>query len=95
MMTGRVTTDREVVIELEVVGSDRAKGKVEAVMDTGFNGYLILPSDLSTASNFNWRAIDVLPSATAIRWCWIAILRTWCGMTRNVKYLSCKPKADR
>ena len=51
MMTGRVTADREVVIELEVVGSDQAKGKVEAVMDTGFNGYLILPSDLVNRFN--------------------------------------------
>ena len=46
MMTGRVTANREVIIELEVVGSNQMKGKVEAVMDTGFNGYLILPSDL-------------------------------------------------
>ena len=46
MMTGRVTANREAVIELEVVGSNQTKGKVEAVMDTGFNGYLILPSDL-------------------------------------------------
>ena len=46
MMAGRVTANREVIIELEVVGSNQMKGKVEAVMDTGFNGYLILPSDL-------------------------------------------------
>ena len=46
MMIGRVTANREVVIELEVVGSNQTKGKVEAVMDTGFNGYLVLPSDL-------------------------------------------------
>lgn len=46
MMTGRVTANREMVIELEVAGSNQTNGTVEAVLDTGFNGYLILPSDL-------------------------------------------------
>ena len=46
MITGKVTSNREAVIELEVVGSNRRKEKVEAVIDTGFNGYLTLLSDL-------------------------------------------------
>ncbi|MBT9149622.1 MAG: hypothetical protein DDT28_01057 [Dehalococcoidia bacterium] len=46
MITGKVTANREAVIELEVVGSNQRKEKVEAVIDTGFNGYLTLPSDL-------------------------------------------------
>ena len=45
MMTGRVTANREAVIELEVVGSEQRREKVEVVIDTGFNGYLTLPSD--------------------------------------------------
>ncbi|MBT9161314.1 MAG: hypothetical protein AAGB97_09515 [Dehalococcoidia bacterium] len=40
MITGKVTANREAVIELEVVGSNQRKEKVEAVIDTGFNGYL-------------------------------------------------------
>ncbi len=46
MITGKVTSNREAVIELQLVGSNRRKEKVEAVIDTGFNGYLTLPSDL-------------------------------------------------
>ncbi len=46
MITGTVTANREAVIELEVVGSNQREKKVEAVIDTGFNGYLTLPSDL-------------------------------------------------
>jgi clan AA aspartic protease len=46
MITGKVTANREAVIELEIVGSNQRKEKVEAVIDTGFNGYLTLPSDL-------------------------------------------------
>ena len=46
MITGKVISNREAIIELEVVGSNRRKEKVEAVIDTGFNGYLTLLSDL-------------------------------------------------
>jgi clan AA aspartic protease len=46
MITGKVTANREAVIELEIVGSNQRKEKVEAVIDTGFNVYLTLPSDL-------------------------------------------------
>ena len=34
------------LIELEVIGSNQKRENVEVVIDTGFNGYLTLPSDL-------------------------------------------------
>ena len=34
--------NREAVIELEIFGSKQRREKVEAVIDTGFNGYLIV-----------------------------------------------------
>ena len=46
MITGKITTNREAIIELEVIGSNQRTEKVEAVIDTGFNGYLTLPNDL-------------------------------------------------
>jgi clan AA aspartic protease len=46
MITGRITVNREAVIELEVIGSNQKREKVEGVIDTGFNGYLTLPNDL-------------------------------------------------
>ena len=46
MMTGQVTENREAVIELEIIGSEQRREKVEAVIDTGFNGYLTLSSDV-------------------------------------------------
>ncbi|MDE0011459.1 MAG: clan AA aspartic protease [Candidatus Poribacteria bacterium] len=46
MITGKITINREAIIELEVIGSNQKKEKVEAVIDTGFNGYLTLPNDL-------------------------------------------------
>ena len=46
MITGKITTNREAIIELEVIGLNQSREKVEAVIDTGFNGYLTLPNDL-------------------------------------------------
>jgi len=43
MIAGRVTESREAVIDLEVVGQNQRKVRVEAAIDTGFNGYLTLP----------------------------------------------------
>ena len=45
MITGKITSDLDAVIEVEVVGSDQ-KEKIAAIIDTGFYGFLILPSDL-------------------------------------------------
>ncbi|MCZ0938437.1 MAG: hypothetical protein OXJ55_07355 [Caldilineaceae bacterium] len=43
MIAGRVTESREAVIDLEVVGQNQRKVRVEAAIDTGFDGYLTLP----------------------------------------------------
>lgn len=43
MITGRVTERREAVIYLDVVGQNQRKVRIEAAIDTGFNGYLTLP----------------------------------------------------
>lgn len=45
MITGKITVHREAVIELEVVGLNQLS-RIEAVIDTGFTGYLTLPSTL-------------------------------------------------
>ena len=51
MITGQVTANREAVIELEIVSQNQQIERVEAVIDTGFNGYLTLPSDLVNLLN--------------------------------------------
>ena len=46
MITGKINANREAIIELDVIGSNQKREKVEAAIDTGFNGYLTLPNDL-------------------------------------------------
>jgi len=51
MINGKITTHREAIIGLEVIGSNQKREKVEAVIDTGFNGYLTLPNNLINSLN--------------------------------------------
>ena len=44
MMTGRVTTLHEATLRLTVSGPDQRQQAVDTVLDTGFNGFLTLPS---------------------------------------------------
>jgi clan AA aspartic protease len=55
MITGTVNADFEAIIPLSI---RRADGKVftqEAIVDTGFNGWLSLPPDLIAELNLKWK----------------------------------------
>lgn len=49
MIAGTVTTDREAVIQFQLAGPTRQTRDIQAVIDTGYNGYLTLPGHLITA----------------------------------------------
>jgi clan AA aspartic protease len=46
MMFGRVNQQREAVLKLVIIGDGSQKIAVDAVVDTGFNGDLILPIEM-------------------------------------------------
>lgn len=48
MITGRVT-NLEAIIAIDVAGPTQPPREVEAVIDTGYNGYITLPSDVVSA----------------------------------------------
>ena len=54
MITGVVTSNLEAVIRLEVRGPHHAEQEVEAVIDTGFNGWLSLPGSLVEQLGLPW-----------------------------------------
>ena len=49
MIAGIVSTDYEAVIRLEVQGPAGQKSTVDAIVDTGYNGFLTLPPHLIAA----------------------------------------------
>lgn len=55
MIRGVVTADREVTIRLAVRGPTGDERAIEAVIDTGFNGWLSLPPSLISQFGLRWR----------------------------------------
>ena len=55
MIVGRVNAYREAVISLSVEGSGGRRREIDAVVDTGFNGYLTLPATLIQELGHVWR----------------------------------------
>ena len=89
MITGQVTANREAVIELEIGSSNKQIEKVEAVIDTGFNGYLTLPSDLINRLNLQLagnRRATLGDGNTVVLDVYLAKV-TWHGQEREVLVL--------
>ena len=54
MITGIVNVDFEPIIPLSICGSDGKVYTQDAIVDTGFNGWLSLPPNLIAESNLKW-----------------------------------------
>jgi predicted aspartyl protease len=50
-----VTPDREPTISVRVTGPDGQQQEIRALIDTGFDGFLTLPSGLIAALDLPWR----------------------------------------
>ena len=55
MITGVVTADREAIIRLAVRGPAGAEQQIEAVVDTGFDGWFTLPPVVIALLGLQWR----------------------------------------
>ncbi|MGL4497914.1 MAG: clan AA aspartic protease [Planktothrix sp.] len=55
MITGIVNRDFEPIIPRSVYDSDGKNYTQDAIVDTGFNGWLSLPPDLSAQLNLRWK----------------------------------------
>ncbi len=55
MITGIVNADFEPVVQISVCDSNGTVYVQDAVIDTGFNGWLSLPPDLITRLNLRWK----------------------------------------
>lgn len=55
MINGIVNADFEPIIPLSICGSDGKVHTQDAIVDTGFNGWLSLPPDLIAQLNLKWK----------------------------------------
>lgn len=55
MIAGSVNANREAVVNIEIHGTAGHTRVVEAVIDTGFTGFLTLPPNVTTALGLTWR----------------------------------------
>ena len=53
MITGRVTAQRRVVVEITLRGFAGESDRISAIVDTGYNGWLSLP--VKTINRLRWR----------------------------------------
>jgi clan AA aspartic protease len=58
MIHGVVSRNREATISLVVVNENRQTKLINAVIDTGYTGFLSLPSEIITELNLSWTGID-------------------------------------
>ena len=55
MITGHVSVYREPVISVTVGGPSGASNRIDAVVDTGFDGFLTLPAQVIQGLGLAWR----------------------------------------
>ena len=54
MTKGAVNSDLEAVLRIQVVGEKARKQKIEAILDTGFTGFLTLPPSIIRSLKLVW-----------------------------------------
>ncbi|MBW8885220.1 MAG: clan AA aspartic protease [Planctomycetia bacterium] len=54
MISGAVNADLEAILRLTALGPDGKTVEIDAVVDTGFNGYLTLPTGLIEELKLPW-----------------------------------------
>jgi predicted aspartyl protease len=69
VIAGMVNPDREAIICLPVRGPDEREQEIEAVIDTGFNGFLTLPSEVVIRSASPLSVVDGPFWQTVVRIC--------------------------
>jgi len=54
MMMGHVNSRREAIIQFAVLGENNQRQAIKAVIDTGYTGFLTLPSAIITTLGLTW-----------------------------------------
>ena len=87
MIIGVVNANREATIRLVVHGADRQTQEIEAVIDTGFTGFLTLPSSLIALLGLPWlgRHQAILADGVVRLFDVYAVIVIWDSQSRTVE----------
>ena len=86
MMQGVVNTSCEATLSLVVGNKNRQTRLIEAVIDTGYTGFLSLPSEIIVALNLTWTGVDrdTLGDGSEVTFEVYAAKAIWDGEYRNI-----------
>jgi clan AA aspartic protease len=86
MIHGVVSRNREAIISLVIVNENLQTKLITAVIDTGYTGYLSLPSEIITELNLSWTGIDrgTLGDGSEVTFEVYAAKVIWDGEYRNI-----------
>jgi clan AA aspartic protease len=86
MMNGVVNQSCEATIPLVISNVNRQTQLIDAVIDTGYTGFLSLPSEIIVALNLPWTGIDrgTLGDGSEVTFEVYAAMIIWDGQYRNI-----------
>ncbi|MBI4605262.1 MAG: clan AA aspartic protease [Planctomycetes bacterium] len=87
MIGGVVNARHEAIIPLTVVGMGSQRQAIDAVVDTGFTGFLTLPSALISSLNLPWlcRQSGMLADGTVANFDVYVVTIVWDGRPRTIE----------
>jgi clan AA aspartic protease len=90
MMTGSITAHKEAVLSVIVCGLHGQEEHVEAVIDTGFNGFMVLPDPLVATLGlpYQTRTMATLADGTNVTLAIYKATIVWHGHNRSVYVLA-------
>lgn len=83
MIRGVVTEDYDAIVRLVVIGSRGQKERIEAVVDTGFDGWLSLPLSMIRDLELPWFRRGRASLADGSESCLTSTEAHWSGMANG------------
>ncbi|MCY7277337.1 MAG: clan AA aspartic protease [Phormidesmis sp. CAN_BIN44] len=87
MILGNVNANREAIVQLAVLGENQQNQGIKAVIDTGYTGFLTLPSAVITTLDLTWymQQEGVLGDGSLCTFNVYEALVIWDGQVRSVE----------